>query len=281
MYLIQLIIALLATCTFAAKPLRKEVCVASCYYGLLKIKYAASTEKAQAACTHPLRVSSTYYCVALHCDEDDLTPGINWWAGSCANSSKVVNQAAYRKQIANATHAYLTSLPTASLKAKQVFNTSVVPSEASWEVVYTTVYTYDYMRYYANSVRYDLYLVFCVPHSRISNSYTNGYRFIPYGFWAIVLLVGMGTRLAEVLGKRKNQDEVVSENSNKPKTLFSKIYTGIKTNLLMAPTFSYHYHQSYGWFTIPLRMHTIIISCYIIIHVAVLAVKYPLYDESY
>jgi hypothetical protein len=147
------LVALCAAGTYAAKPLDQEVCVASCYYSLLKAKYAGASAKAQSACTNPLRVASTYYCVQLHCDEDDITPGIAWWAATCANSTKVVNTKAYKAVVANTTKAYISSLPTVKQGQKDIVDGPAVPSPDNWEVVYRSVYTYSDMRNFHNRVR--------------------------------------------------------------------------------------------------------------------------------
>lgn len=162
--LTQLFVALFIVCASAAKPLGHEVCVASCYYSLLKIKYAGANAKAEAACTNPLRVKSTYYCVRLHCEEDDISPGIDWWAATCKNSTKVVNQKAYKSTSSNATDSYLASLPTVKQNQKNVLETPAVPSADNWEVVYRTVYTYSAMRDYHNAVRYSSQTTFSRQH---------------------------------------------------------------------------------------------------------------------
>lgn len=150
----RFLIVLFVGCAYAAKPLGHEVCVASCYYSLLKAKYAGASSKAQTACTNKLRVQSTYYCMKLHCQEEDIEPGVAWWAGSCTNSTKVVNIMAYRTSTANATESYLANLPTVKQKQKDVLDGAAVPSADNWEVVYRSVYTYSEMRDYLNAVRY-------------------------------------------------------------------------------------------------------------------------------
>lgn len=151
--LMKFLIVLFVSCAYAAKPLGHEVCVASCYYSLLKAKYAGASSKAQTACTNKLRVQSTYYCMKLHCEEEDIEPGVAWWAGTCANSTKVVNVEAYKSTTASTTESYLSNLPTVKQKEKNIFNGTAVPSKDNWEIVYRSVYTYSEMRDYHNAVR--------------------------------------------------------------------------------------------------------------------------------
>ena len=138
----------------AAKPLKREVCTASCYYSLLKIKYASDNETEQTLCTHPLRVTSTYYCMAIHCEENDVQPGINWWAATCKKSKTLVNLSAYRAAISNITSEELASLPTVDLKDKELLNGTAVPSESNWLVVHRSVSIYNSNRTFNNRIRH-------------------------------------------------------------------------------------------------------------------------------
>ncbi|KAF5013044.1 hypothetical protein FDECE_938 [Fusarium decemcellulare] len=115
----------------AAKPLEHEVCAASCYYSLLKIKYANENETLISACTNPLRVTSTYYCIGIHCGDDDIKPGIEWWAGTCKKSKKLVNLSNYHSTIANTTEELLENLQTVDMDENEVINRPAVPSKSS------------------------------------------------------------------------------------------------------------------------------------------------------
>ena len=144
---------LFMSCALAAKPLEHEVCGASCYYSLLKIKYANENKTQVTACTNPLRVTSTYYCMGIHCSDADVEPGIKWWAGTCKQSKKLVNLDRYHATLGNVTDAFLASLPTVNLKEKDIIDGPAVPSAENWLVVHRSVSTYDQMRHYHNSVR--------------------------------------------------------------------------------------------------------------------------------
>ncbi len=164
--LLLLLPALLAPAALAAKPLGDQVCVAACYYALAKATFAGAGDKAQTACTNPLRVQSTYYCVAQRCakDSDAATEdGIEWWAETCKNSSKVVNEKGYRAAVSNITDAYLAGLPTVDKKSKKLFDGPALPSQANWEYMYTTVFNYADARRYNDAIRYFSNLELAVP----------------------------------------------------------------------------------------------------------------------
>lgn len=153
--LFALVLCVFVAGSLGAKPLGPEVCPASCYYALLNAKFAAADEKSQAACANPLRVRSTFYCISLHCKDEDVSPGISWWATSCKKSKKAVDLAAYNIAVSKVNDSYLETLPTVDYKAKKgkVVNSTVLPSDANWLVVHRTVKTYSDMRDYADKIR--------------------------------------------------------------------------------------------------------------------------------
>jgi hypothetical protein len=149
-----LLCLLLAACAHAAKPLGLDVCGASCYYTLAKTKFASDNVTEQTLCTHPLRVTSTYLCLWEHCEEKDLVSGINWWAGTCKKSAKVVNLDAYRTTVANVTQEYIDSLPTVEQTQKTVVDVVSMPSQANWDISHRTVNTYYTNIVYHQKLRY-------------------------------------------------------------------------------------------------------------------------------
>lgn len=137
-----LLCLLFVACAHGAKPLGLEVCGASCYYSFAKIKFASDNVTDQTLCTHPLRITSTYLCLWEHCEEKDLAPGINWWAGTCKKSSKLVNLKEYESTVANVTQEYIDSLPTVEQTQKAVVDVVSMPSEANWNIAHRSVNTY-------------------------------------------------------------------------------------------------------------------------------------------
>ncbi|EGX96137.1 ferric-chelate reductase [Cordyceps militaris CM01] len=250
--------AVLAVLVHAAKPLGDQVCVATCYYALLKAKYAGASDKAQTACTNPLRVQSTYYCIAERCaaESDKATDdGIEWWADACKNSSKVVNVKSYRTAVSNVTDTYLNSLPTVDQKSKQFFSGPALPSQANWVYMHTTTFLYADARRYNDAIRWSL-----------------------YGFWGLVILVGVCNRLWTLVSSRRTRASIESQTGELG--AWRKITKWFNLHLLQAPTGSHHHHEPWGWFTVPLRIHTIVIALYILLNILVVATRYRVADEN-
>ncbi|EHK43843.1 hypothetical protein TRIATDRAFT_319185 [Trichoderma atroviride IMI 206040] len=243
-----LLCLLFAACALAAKPLSKEVCGASCYYTLSKTKFASDNTTEQTLCTHPLRVTSTYLCIWEHCEESEIAPGIAWWAATCKKSSKVVNLKIYESTTANATQAYIDSLPTVEQVQKAIVDVVSRPSDSNWNQVHRTVLTYW------------------------TNIMLN--RWIPYAYWGLVLFLGtVSHAIASIPVKRSSQPVRKNNAAAKVKGWFHR-------NLMMAPTFSYHHHQPLGWFIVPLRLQSLVIAGYIITQIFMLAFHYPVFSGN-
>ncbi|KAL2020514.1 hypothetical protein VTK56DRAFT_8314 [Thermocarpiscus australiensis] len=247
----------------AAKPLQHEVCAASCYYSLAKIKYSGGNETERTACTNSLRVTSTYYCMGIHCEEADVKPGIDWWSETCKKSKQLVNVEAYRTAMSHITADELARLRTVNLTEKYIVNGTAVPSDSAWLLVHRSLAAYDANRSYSNKIRW-----------------------IPYGLWALVLLGGIGNRALNSLSRHRSSQKFGTRRYGLGKgtrwpTGFQKLRSWTNVHLVMAPTFSHHHHQPWGWLTIPLRLQSIVLVLYATIHITLLAVNYHIYDENY
>ncbi|KAG6058201.1 hypothetical protein E4U17_000289 [Claviceps sp. LM77 group G4] len=248
----------------AAKPLGKEVCVGSCYYSLLQARFTGSNPEAQKACTNTLRVSSMYSCIALHCNDDgsNVEAGLKWWARTCKNSSRLVNMEAYRTALGHAKLEQLASRPAdpKELSGSVLVKEPVVPSSASWEVAYRSAKTFSDLRDYHNAVSW-----------------------VPYGFWAIILLLGTASRVSAVCQPKMRPSQSSRTRSAVPASrgVANRLTRIWKFDLQLAPTFAYRHHEPWGWLTVPLRLQSMVIVSYIVIHIVVCAVHYPILEENY
>jgi hypothetical protein len=123
----------------AAKPLGHEVCVAACYDVLKSLQFTNQSEGNGTSCLNNLRVSSTFACVRVRCEDHDIEPGIAWWQKQCKHSSKLVSVARYHSFVDNTSLESIGSLSSVGYEVKDVFGAMVLPSNDTWEVVYGTV----------------------------------------------------------------------------------------------------------------------------------------------
>lgn len=98
-----------------------------------------------------------------------------------------------------------------------------------------------------------------------------------YGFWGLVILVGICNRLWTLISSRRRRVPIVSQTGEL--TAPRKAAKWLNLHLLQAPTRSYHHHEPWGWFTLPLRVHTVVIVLYIILHIVIVATRYRVIDE--
>lgn len=83
------------------------------------------------------------------------------------------------------------------------------------------------------------------------------------------------------MSPRPQNEQPSSEPDNGNKGLFGRVKRMLKFDLLLSPTFTYRHHQRWGWFTVPTRLQSLTILSYVILHIILSAVHYPIYDESY
>ncbi|KAG5981225.1 hypothetical protein E4U55_003184 [Claviceps digitariae] len=263
LWLLCLTVLLSARIADAAKPLGKQVCVGSCYYSLLQARFAGPDTQAQKACANALRVRSTYDCIALHCrddDESDVEAGLKWWAETCKNSSRLVNLEAYRAVVGQTKLEDVAARPATGpdLAGGVLLKEPVVPAWDSWSVVYRSVKTYSDLRDYHNAVSW-----------------------VPYGFWAIILLLGTATRIWSHTRPMTRLDEPSRPSGQNPQGTLNRLAKHWKYDIQLAPTFSHRHHEPWGWLTVPLRLQSMVIASYIILHVVVCAVHYPIVEGDY
>ncbi|KAG5915508.1 hypothetical protein E4U42_008015 [Claviceps africana] len=259
LWLLCLTALLSARTADAAKPVGDEVCVASCYYSLLKARFAGPTPRAQTACANALRVRSTYYCLALHC-RDDVEPGLAWWAGTCKNSSRLVSLDAYRAAVGDADLQDVAARPSsaADFAGGVLLQRPVVPDLHSWSVVYRSAKTFSDLRDYHNAISW-----------------------VPYGFWAIVILLGAASRVWSCKRPGTRRDEPSRPPGQNPQGVLGRLVKRWKFDIQLAPTFSHRHHEPWGWLSIPLRLQSLVIVSYMILHVAICATHYPILEENY
>ncbi len=99
-----------------------------------------------------------------------------------------------------------------------------------------------------------------------------------YGFWGLVILVGICNRLWALISSRRKRAPLELQTGRLSAS--QKASKWLNIHLLQAPTRSHHHHEPWGWWTLPLRIHTIVIALYILLHVLVVATRYRVVDEN-
>ncbi|KAF7556911.1 hypothetical protein G7046_g6172 [Stylonectria norvegica] len=118
-----------------------------------------------------------------------------------------------------------------------------------------------------------------------SVSYVNRYHF-NYGaamivFWAIVVAIGVGSRLTSVISNL----QIVPHQSLKPLRKVWDFYTWLSSSITVPATFGYRCAQKVGWGTVPPRLQSLTIFAFLTINVVFSIhgyriVKHNLYFEG-
>lgn len=99
-----------------------------------------------------------------------------------------------------------------------------------------------------------------------------------YGFWGIVLLVGMLNRLFAFIVSRSRSmtaedPEGRASHRNRLRRLTS-VRSWTRRHLLLPATFGYRHLQPLGWCTIPTRLQSILVAVFVALNVILCAVDY-------
>jgi hypothetical protein len=94
-----------------------------------------------------------------------------------------------------------------------------------------------------------------------------------YGFWGLVIIVGLIYRCTELLAARRH-----ATGRYQPDT--STIRLCLRRRLLLPATFSGHCQESAGFGTIPLRVQTVLLVVYLVMNIVFLFPGYDLFEGN-
>ena len=106
-----------------------------------------------------------------------------------------------------------------------------------------------------------------------------------YGFWAIVLSVGMVNRLFAALVqwrmRRPHHDPEASIDRHQlSKPRFSRIRRLIQTQVTLPALFGYRHQDPFGWCTVPTRIQTFLVFAFVAINLVLCSVTYRAFDHN-
>lgn len=106
-----------------------------------------------------------------------------------------------------------------------------------------------------------------------------------YGFWAIVLFVGMVNRLFTAVVqwrmRRTYQDSEASIDRRQiSKPRFSGIRSLIQRHVTLPALFGYRHQEPLGWCTVPTRIQSVLVFAYVAINLVLCSVTYRAFDHN-
>jgi hypothetical protein len=94
-----------------------------------------------------------------------------------------------------------------------------------------------------------------------------------YGFWGLVVLIGLINRCAALLAARRH-------GSGHYRTESNSVRLWIRKHLLLPATFGQHCQDPIGWCTIPPRFESILLVLYLIMNIVFLFPGYDLFPDN-
>jgi hypothetical protein len=94
-----------------------------------------------------------------------------------------------------------------------------------------------------------------------------------YGFWGLVVLIGLINRCTELVAARRHE-------SGRYRTESNSMRLWIRKHLLLPATFGQHCQDPIGWCTIPPRLESILLVSYLIMNMVFLFPGYDLFAEN-
>lgn len=106
-----------------------------------------------------------------------------------------------------------------------------------------------------------------------------------YGFWAIVLSVGMVNRLftALVQWRMRRTHRGSEANFDRPriyKPRFNRIRRLLQRHVTLPALFGYRHQNPLGWCTVPTRIQTFLVFAFVAINLVLCSVTYRGFDRN-
>ncbi len=101
-----------------------------------------------------------------------------------------------------------------------------------------------------------------------------------------MLIIGIAYRLYGIALNSGHSHHTDTEsgnagiNNNGSSTGLKKIKRWLKVHVLLPPTFGHHYHENFGWATVPLRLQSLAIATYVVLHILLSAFGYTVFDGN-
>ncbi len=106
-----------------------------------------------------------------------------------------------------------------------------------------------------------------------------------YGFWGIVVLVGMLNRLFTALVQRKMPRTFLDTEASRTqpqvgKPRLSGARRWIQRYITLPAALGYRHQQPLGWCTVPTRIQSLLVSAFVVINVILCSVTYRAFEGN-
>ncbi len=121
--------------------------------------------------------------------------------------------------------------------------------------------------------------LFSINYSNLAQSWAM------YGFWGIVVLVGMLNRLFTALVQRKMPRTSLDTEASRTRPQVAKPRLSgtrrwIQRNITLPAALGYRHQQPLGWCTIPTRIQSLLVIAFVVINVILCSVTYRAFEGN-
>lgn len=299
-----LLLLLLGACDAVVTLRSGKYCFEGCDLTLSYVDFNdtdAVLSKKIRTCRSVLRATSLYLCAEEYCVET----GRDEWLRDSNETCLRLNQALPPYSIVK----HYTPEDVAGIRRLQakegMWNSKsppvgevVLPDQAFFERAFKTLVR-RYLANYQSSLTASLGL--CIFRSKYSLGIwvINIFHYIcfmlifpsmaMYLFWAIVITIGMCTRLTHLIQNLHRREwqpvpssdlEAEDAGISKYHADSSKPYALLKRYIIFPATFGYSCSQNVGWCTIPPRIQTLTIFSFVFLNTLLCCISYPVFSEN-
>lgn len=106
-----------------------------------------------------------------------------------------------------------------------------------------------------------------------------------YGFWAIVILIGILNRAFALAVQYRQRRLCRDPEASNERRLPSKSALGgarrwIKRYITLPATFGYRHQQAFGWCTVPKRITAFLVFAFVVINILLTSVRYRAFKRN-
>ncbi|EXJ81391.1 hypothetical protein A1O3_07682 [Capronia epimyces CBS 606.96] len=245
-----LVIAFLASSFVHLAVGANTYCATACKNPLSYLKFNGtdySDDDVDPSCSNLLEVQSYYVCLRQYCTASETKKAVSKLKKSCDPVSVPPISV-----ISNLTVESLRQVEFKDLRKKTVLGEAVLLSETLFGLSMRTLTSADESD--ARNIRYG--------HAA-------------YGYWGVVLLVGMITRISTFI-RRQLRPRLSS--SPRPKgSLWRRARLGVQQYITTPALFRQHSAEPVGWCTIPPRLQALTIFGFVVVNVVLSCVDYDIF----
>ncbi|KAK4495065.1 hypothetical protein PRZ48_013392 [Zasmidium cellare] len=246
-----LLTSLLVTSASAITYLqRSQYCVAACSAALNHVSFdgkqpASASHGSPVPCSDKNYVQSLFYCASIYCTPDEARSGLGYSNATCLSEAgkPLPNYLTFMGHPPSGPAEKVMRVSERDVK-KQKYTQSVVPDQDFYDVGYDSTVAQNRATYYNWNFAWAL-----------------------YGYWGLVIFIGMSNRAIQYLRHRRSQlrldlikGESFGRQSNSP---IARTGTWIRRHLVLPLAFGNHRETP---FTVPTRVEGILIGLYVVMN---------------